>query len=160
MQQIGLTLLLLWVSLPAWSMSCKDVINDHLSAQRQTAQLFETDESVFFIVLCKEQSPPVFQLFYTNMHPPNTNGSQVPISSFSPLKQPINPNGKTRSTGFMAMGLDQADSYTVKMRARLASGEAVDLAKTFVLKAGDIMQFSDQGMTVGVARLPQTTAKR
>ncbi len=153
------TVTMLFIS-PAWSTSCSEVVDAHLTAQKRTAQLFKTDASVFFIALCQEQSPPIFQLFYTQMHEPNKNGSQVPISSFSPLKQPINPNVKSRSTGFMAMVLDQADSYTVKMRARLASGEAVDLAKTFVLKAGDSMQFSGQGMTVGVARLPQETAKK
>lgn len=136
-------------------MSCSKVIDAHLTAQKQTAQLFETEASVFFIALCKEQSPPIFQLFYTHMHAPNTNGSQVPISSFSPLKQPLNPNGKTRATGFMAMVLDKADSYTIKMRARLESGEAFDLAKTVELKAGEAMQFADQGFTIGVARLPQ-----
>ena len=135
--------------------SCKVLINQHIDGQLLAAKMFNSKQAYFAVVVCKEAPNPLFNVYYTILHS-NKKGkhsSYVPISSLIHVNQPINPNGKTTSTGFLAAEPKAEDLYTVKMRSRLASGEAIDYSHTMELKPGDSSLFVDKGIMVGIARL-------
>lgn len=74
------------------------------------------------------------------------------MTTFVHVKPPVNPNGKTKVTGFLAVNRAKDNSFTLRLRARLATGEAIDIAKTVVLSAGESIVFEDGKIHVGIAR--------
>jgi hypothetical protein len=75
------------------------------------------------------------------------------MTTFVHAKLPTNPNGKTKVTGFLAVNRAEANSFTLRLRVRLATGDAIDIAKKMVLTAGKTIVFQDSEIQIGVARL-------
>ncbi len=133
--------------------SCHAIASETLSSQTRTAQLFNTRDAIFYVVLCSE-SPATFNVFYAQMHSQQRHNTQVPTASLSQLKQPFEANGGSRSTGFMAADTSKPEHYVLKMRTRFGTHQAVDIAKSLRLPEGDSVIFEQQGMTIGIVRLP------
>lgn len=81
------------------------------------------------------------------------NKSITPMTTFGHVKPLVNPNGKTKVTGFLAENRAKDNSFTLRLRARLATGEAIDIAEKVVLSAGESIVFEDGKIHVGMARL-------
>ena len=52
------------------------------------------------------------------------------------------------------------DKYTVSLRVRFSSGQAIDIRKTTELLRGQSFLFEHEGISLGFARLPQQREDR
>lgn len=148
-----LAVLLVLYSAQSLSSTCKELVAKHFDTQRLAAKLFEYDKSVFSVILCKLESPSIYDVFYTQLHDANLPAHSVPSGSLSRIRQTTHIVEEARSTGFVVKERSGQHTYTVKLRARLATGEALDMSKTQLLIPKDHIIFEQQGITVGMLHL-------
>lgn len=152
MRKLGIILSLLVVNAPAFA-SCRDLVEQQNDALVLASKSFPSDTSMFTVVTCKTRSPVLFEILYTQLHERDKHLHNAPSGGLSKLKFPVDPNGRTRSTGIVLAEKDEAGGYTLKLRTRTASGDAMDISKTVPLASGQSTVFEDQGVTIGFARL-------
>jgi hypothetical protein len=138
------------------SNDCEQLIQKSFASQISAAKLFQ---SVFVAVVCKEAPIPIYEVLYANMYSPEVLATVSPVVSFSKVKQVINPNGESKTTGILAADRTVEDQFTIKTRTRLASGEAIDISKQTQLEEGKFILFEDRGFSFGLLRLPRVKSK-
>ena len=145
---------------------CKQLIEETISNQIKVAELFENTQSIFVAVVCRKPKlpiyegidksidEPIFELLHARMYAPEVLAKTTPVVSFSKLKQAINPNGKSNTTGILAVSREDLNQFTLKLRTRLASGEAIDINKQANLAGGQSIIFEFSRISIGLVRLP------
>jgi hypothetical protein len=143
--------------------NCEQVIKSQLNSHIQTAAVFSNSEPLFVVSVCKASKNdvdlPALAQLYGRMLSAEKIQSSTPVVSLTNLDSLINPNinpdGKTRVTGILSVDPSDVDNYTVSLRIRFSSGQAIDIRKTTKLLAGQSFLFEHQGIYLGLARLPQ-----
>jgi hypothetical protein len=153
MIKILIALITVLFSAHCLSANCKDVVDKQLNSQVSAAHLFPTKHAHFSVIICSEQPNPFFDVFDAILHSKKSASINPSLGALTRIKQPINPNGKSRSTGVIVSENSAANQFTVKLRVRLDSGEAIDISKTITLVEGALITYLDKNMLVGVARL-------
>ncbi|WP_412972133.1 hypothetical protein [Glaciecola sp. MF2-115] len=141
------------------SNDCEQLIQKSFASQISAAKLFQNSQSVFVAVVCKEAPLPIYEVLYANMYSPEVLATVSPVVSFSKVKQVINPNGESKTTGILVADRTEEDQFTIKTRTRLATGEAIDINKQTTLDEGKFILFEDRGFSVGLLRLPRVKSK-
>ncbi|GAA0858402.1 hypothetical protein GCM10009114_27900 [Aliiglaciecola litoralis] len=140
-----------------YSVGCEDLVKQQLDAQTLAAALFKNDKSLFVVITCRQSELPIYTLSYAQLHDASKHKYNVPTSSLSPVNLPINPNGQSKTTGFLVANKSPNNSYTVKLRSRMATGEAIDINYTTQLAVGESVQFKQHDIFVGMVRLPSSS---
>jgi hypothetical protein len=139
---------------------CEQLIQKSFASQIQAAKLFQNTRSVFVAVVCKKEQLPIYEVLYANMYSPEVLATASPVVSFTKVRQVINPNGKSNTTGILAADRKVENQFTIKTRTRLATGEGIDISKQTNLDAGQFIIFEDRGFSVGLLRLPRVKAQK
>ena len=149
-----LATMLIIISPSVFGLTCKSLIEQQLANHQDKSTLFENRNDIVVVVICAPKPLPIYFMMHTKL----LSGEQLrktttPMTTFVNAKVPIDPNGKTKATGFFAVNRTEENSFTLRLRVRLATGNALDIAKKMVLKAGQTIVFKDSEIQVGVARL-------
>jgi hypothetical protein len=146
--------ILIVVSQQAFALNCKSLVEHQITNQLDTSRLFNNRKDIVVVVICAQKPLPIYFVLHTKlMSEEQLMKSITPMSTFVHVKPPVNPNGKTKVTGFLAVNRAKDNSFTLRLRARLATGEAIDIAKKVVLSTGESIVFEDSEVQVGIARL-------
>jgi hypothetical protein len=148
--------------------NCKDVIKSQLHSQIQTAAVFSNSDPLFVVSICKSDNDninlPILAHLYGRMLSPEEIQNSTPVVSLTNLSTLINPNlnadGESRATGILSVDPSNMDKYTVSLRVRFSSGQAIDIRKTTELLRGQSFLFEHEGISLGFARLPQQREDR
>ncbi|GAB5381148.1 MAG: hypothetical protein Alis3KO_04170 [Aliiglaciecola sp.] len=156
MKKVTLVVLIFLFVWPAFSKTCKELISSQIQTNLSASALFNVDQQLFAVVLCKKQSPQLYDVFYTQLHDKNLPKQSVPSGILSRSRQPVDITGEAKSTGYVVKERSGTHTFTVRLRARLSTGEAIDISRTLPLKEGESLVFENQGINVGIVNLIDT----
>lgn len=149
-----LSTMLIAISQPVFGLTCQSLIEQQLANQLDNATLFNHPKPIVVVIICAQKPLPIYYMLHTRlMSDERLEKTTTPMTTFVNVKLPVNPNGKTKATGYLVVNRDEANSFTLRMRVRLASGDALDIGKKIVLVEGQTTAFEDSEVQVGIARL-------
>ena len=149
-----LAAMLIVMSHQAFGLNCKSQVEQQLVNQLDNSKLFKNRQAIVVVVICAQKPLPVFFMLQTKlMSKEKLETTITPMTTLVNVKLPLNPNGKTKATGFLAVDRDYDNRFTLRLRTRLATGEAIDIGKDLELSPGKSMVFEDSNIQVGVVRL-------
>lgn len=149
-----LATMLIAISQPVFGLTCQSLIEQQLANQLDNATLFNHPKSTVIVIICAQNPLPIYYMLHTRlMSDERLKKTTTPMTTFVNVKLPVNPNGKTKATGYLVVNRDEANSFTLRMRVRLASGGAIDVGKKIELVAGQTIVFEESEVQVGIARL-------
>ena len=147
--------MLILLSQSVFGLTCQSLIEQQLANQLDSSILFDDRKAIVVVTICAQKAITRFTLCYIQncCLMSDLKKTTTPMTTFVHAKLPTNPNGKTKVTGFLAVNRAEANSFTLRLRVRLATGDAIDIAKKMVLTAGKTIVFQDSEIQIGVARL-------
>ena len=149
-----LAIMLIVISQAVFGLTCKSLIEQQLANQLDNSSLFNNRKAIVVVIICAQKPLPIYYMLHTNlMSDERLKKTSTPMTTFVNVKLPINPNGKTKATGFLAVNRAEDNSFTLRLRVRLATGDAIDVGKKIVLRPGQIIVLEDSELHVGLARL-------
>jgi hypothetical protein len=149
-----LVTMLIVISPSVLGLTCKSLIEQQLANQLDSSALFDNRKAIVVVIICTQKPLPIYFMLHTKLlSEERLKKTTTPMTTFVNVKVPVNPNGKTKATGFLAVNRAEDNSFTLRLRVRLATGDAIDIGKKMVLTAGQTMVFKDSEIQVGVARL-------
>ena len=149
-----LTTMLIVMSQSVFGLTCQTLIEQQLANQLDSSTLFDDRKAIVVVTICAQKPLPVYAMLHTKLlSDERLKKTTTPMTTFVHAKLPTNPNGKTKVTGFLAVNRAKDNSFSLRLRVRLATGDAIDIAKKMVLTAGKTIIFEDSEIQVGVARL-------
>jgi len=138
------------------SKGCEQLIEHTLVNQIETASLFDNTNPLFVAIVCSKDSQSIYSVLQGQMYAPEVIAKSSPVVSLTTLKQTIDPNGDHKTTGILSVDKQDQSQFTLNLRTRLATGEAIDIRKQAQLALGQFTIFEQKGLVIGFVRLPVT----